>query len=488
MPQNILQLGSEAKYITKGSIFISFSAPISNISDFKIKHDKLKNKYKDANHICYAYRLLVDKQINDFATDAGVGWNGKSTVQIHPKLGTWFFLAELVTTLNLNPDQPMPNRCGTCTKCIDCCPTDAITAPNKMDPRRCISYFTIEHKFTNVYSKEVAISGNGRWVVLADHAAYNGDGAFEVYYNFNPSSSTNWIFMGEVKGFNTEGLGFDAGQLAVEIGMELSEVAETVSNAAAAEVAVDLEAVSQGLGFSSFSEAVKAYNYLYGTNYTEEEAANAIVTSSQSNPSQFKKVNEDKDDRLINLLEAEMSKIKNYVHKTLNFHQDESYKKEVCNIHECLIEAIESINKKYFNAYKIIKDFDPSIPKINFNGRQLSKCFENLLLNSCESKKNNIISITTRINHDIYVRSNDLQKVLKLPINIKISDEGNGIAEDIEEFIFYPFVGSKDKSDGLGLAYVNTVISKNGGFIKLEKEKGSVAFNIYLPLNNFNKN
>lgn len=200
------------------------------------------------------------------------------------------------------------------------------------------------------------------------------------------------------------------------------------------------------------------------------------------------KVNEDKDDRLINLLEAEMSKIKNYVHKTLNFHQDESYKKEVCNIHECLIEAIESINKKYFNAYKIIKDFDPSIPKINFNGRQLSKCFENLLLNSCESKKNNIISITTRINHDIYVRSNDLQKVLKLPINIKISDEGNGIAEDIEEFIFYPFVGSKDKSDGLGLAYVNTVISKNGGFIKLEKEKGSVAFNIYLPLNNFNKN
>ena len=69
-------------------------------------------------------------------------------------------------------------------------------------------YFTIEHKFTNVYSKEVAISGNGRWVVLADHAAYNGDGAFEVYYNFNPSSSTNWIFMGEVKGFNTEGLGY----------------------------------------------------------------------------------------------------------------------------------------------------------------------------------------------------------------------------------------------------------------------------------------
>ena len=110
---------------------------------------KLKNFAKALEELGGEQRFYVDYGPileRDFATDAGVGWNGKSTVQIHPKLGTWFFLAELVTTLNLNPDQPMPNRCGTCTKCIDCCPTDAITAPNKMDPRRCISYFTIEHK------------------------------------------------------------------------------------------------------------------------------------------------------------------------------------------------------------------------------------------------------------------------------------------------------------------------------------------------------
>ena len=82
----------------------------------------------------------------DFATDSGLGWNGKSTVQIHPSLGTWFFLAELVTTLNLNPDDPIPDRCGKCTQCIDCCPTQAITSPHHLDARRCISYFTIEHK------------------------------------------------------------------------------------------------------------------------------------------------------------------------------------------------------------------------------------------------------------------------------------------------------------------------------------------------------
>ncbi len=81
----------------------------------------------------------------DFASDAGMGWNGKSTVQIHPELGTWFFLAELVTTLGLRPDRPMPDRCGKCTACIDCCPTGAITAPHHVDARRCISYLTIEH-------------------------------------------------------------------------------------------------------------------------------------------------------------------------------------------------------------------------------------------------------------------------------------------------------------------------------------------------------
>ena len=71
MSQNILQLGSEAKYTTKGSIFISFSAPISNIYDFKIKHDELKNKYKDANHICYAYRIKIDNRLDEFSSDDG---------------------------------------------------------------------------------------------------------------------------------------------------------------------------------------------------------------------------------------------------------------------------------------------------------------------------------------------------------------------------------------------------------------------------------
>jgi epoxyqueuosine reductase len=82
----------------------------------------------------------------DFASDAGLGWNGKSTVQIHRKFGTWLFLAELLTTAEIEIDQPFGDHCGKCTRCINACPTQAITSPHRIDARRCISYLTIEHK------------------------------------------------------------------------------------------------------------------------------------------------------------------------------------------------------------------------------------------------------------------------------------------------------------------------------------------------------
>ena len=129
---------------------------IARYAEFEDYHDIIADRLKNLSNYTIELGGAETRSLwyvdtgpileRDFAQRSGLGFVGKHTNLISRRLGNWMFLAEIITTLEIEADTPEKNRCGTCTRCLTACPTNAFTGPFELDARRCISYLTIELK------------------------------------------------------------------------------------------------------------------------------------------------------------------------------------------------------------------------------------------------------------------------------------------------------------------------------------------------------
>lgn len=177
-------------------------------------HDILKPRlHALADHIRLRWpgtqtRVAVDTapvMEKELAARAGIGWFGKNSCVIRAGVGSWLVLGEVITTLPLPTDEPARDHCGTCTRCIDACPTGAITSPYQLDARRCVSYLTIEHR--GEISGDLQ-KGMGNWLygcdICQEVCPHNRGVPEGKEAGFEPRFVAGCLDVGEVEGWTEE--------------------------------------------------------------------------------------------------------------------------------------------------------------------------------------------------------------------------------------------------------------------------------------------
>jgi epoxyqueuosine reductase len=166
--------------------------------------DKIRKEIGEVNGRAFVDSAPVLER--EWALRAGLGWIGKNSLLLNPKLGTYTFIGELIVDIEIEPTTTqLPNRCGTCTRCIDACPTGAIVSPSVVDARKCISYLTIEKKSELTANEKENLNG---WCfgcdICQEVCPWNSKINQTLVPQIAPTTATKSLTLDRLKNLNEE--------------------------------------------------------------------------------------------------------------------------------------------------------------------------------------------------------------------------------------------------------------------------------------------
>jgi len=190
------------------------------------------------------------------------------------------------------------------------------------------------------------------------------------------------------------------------------------------------------------------------------------------------------DRELITLISDETDRILKLVERVEKFSDPRPLQRAAINIHDVLEHVRKLAQTGFAKSVKMRDEYDPSLPPVYGNRDQLIQVFLNLVKNACEAAPSvgGEVVIRSAYRHGLRVAVSGTRSRLKLPIVVSIQDNGEGIPEDLRAHLFEPFVTTKAKGSGLGLALVAKTVEDHGGIVEVESQPRRTVFSVLLPV------